>query len=178
MQALQYQICFDTPMQLVREFFTNTFAPEQFSDPQSQASIWRQITLQMLENFQFIPFTLFFHPAIVAAGFLEFARTENSILIQSLYGHDWFLYVDQGLDQNAVNQMRKFIIFQIEVFNWTYQMLPAPQAPLQLQTSHYQSTTNTGQNQSRLASPQTTTFQRNYEVSSNSSGGETSPREQ
>lgn len=58
----------------------------------------------MLLDFAWIPFALFFHPALIAAAFLNWTRqyVTKADLPEFLHGHAWYLYVDSAISPDEL----------------------------------------------------------------------------
>lgn len=87
----------------------------------------------MLKDFGFIPLTLWFHPALVAATFLAWTRQHlidqqppntKPELPEMLYGNAWYLYVDSGINQSELEHLKETLA---DEFKFIIELLNPPQ---------------------------------------------------
>jgi hypothetical protein len=72
---------------------------------------WLQLTEQMLLDFAWIPLALFFHPALIAAAFLNWTRehVNKAYLPELVHGHAWYLYVDAAIGPEELIELTQVL---------------------------------------------------------------------
>ena len=88
----------------------------------------------MLKDFGFIPLTLWFHPALIAATFLAWTRKHileqqppntKPELPEILYGNAWYLYVDSGIKKSELEMLLETLNSE---FSYIIELLNGPQS--------------------------------------------------
>lgn len=113
--ALQYNLVYESPLQYLHQFFADAFEADQLAPVLG----WQQLTEQMLLDFAWIPFALFFHPALIAAAFLNWTRehVSKAYLPELVHEHAWYLYVDAAIGPGELSELTQVLSQEFTFIN-------------------------------------------------------------